>query len=177
MVAMNTVCWHMTRRVRTGRCVSLYRCTRALGHDGEHRHVVQTRCIKHGPACPTYPSMTAEENAILTCASGCVQVDGVWEPAFGCPYHNQPIFKEEKDLSEKELKRDNVSHYTVGEIETIDFIFDKLGYEGGLEYILGNLIKYSSRANHKGQRRSDIVKIRNYATIALEHMDKHGETS
>lgn len=113
---------------------------------------------------------------ILTCASGCVQIDGHWEPAFGCPYHNQPTFQEEFDLSENDLKRDVVSHYTTGDIETIDFIFDKLGYEGGLEYILGNLIKYSSRANHKGQRRSDIVKIRNYATIALEHMDKHGET-
>lgn len=73
------------------------------------------------------------------------------------------------------FKRDVVSHYTVGEIETIDFIFDKLGYEGGLAYIIGNLIKYPARANHKGCRRSDITKIRNYATIALEHMDKNGE--
>jgi hypothetical protein len=72
-------------------------------------------------------------------------------------------------------KRDVVSHYTVGEIETIDFIFDKLGYEGGLAYVIGNLIKYPARANHKGCRRSDITKIRNYATIALEHMDKNGE--
>lgn len=75
----------------------------------------------------------------------------------------------------EELKRDVVSHYTVGEIETIDFIFDKLGYEGGLAYVIGNLIKYPARANHKGCRRSDITKIRNYATIALEHMDKNGE--
>lgn len=72
-------------------------------------------------------------------------------------------------------KRDVVSHYTVGEIETIDFIFDKLGYEGGMAYVIGNLIKYPSRANHKGCRRADITKIRNYATIALEHMDKNGE--
>lgn len=73
------------------------------------------------------------------------------------------------------FKRDVVSHYTVGEIETIDFIFDKLGYEGGLAYVIGNLIKYPARANHKGCRRSDITKVRNYATIALEHMDKNGE--
>lgn len=73
-------------------------------------------------------------------------------------------------------ERDVVAHYTVGEIETIDFIFDKLGYEGGLAAVLANIIKYGSRANHKGQRRSDIEKIRNYATIALEHMDRHGET-
>lgn len=73
------------------------------------------------------------------------------------------------------FQRDVVSHYTVGEIETIDYIFDKLGYEGGMAYVIGNLIKYPSRANHKGCRRADITKIRNYATIALEHMDKNGE--
>jgi hypothetical protein len=71
------------------------------------------------------------------------------------------------------MKRDNVSHYTVGEIECIDYIFDKLGYEGGMAYILGNLIKYSSRANHKGQRKSDVNKIRNYATIGLEKMAQY----
>lgn len=111
---------------------------------------------------------------VLECANGCVQVNGHWEPAFGCPYHN---LVEEENLSENELKRDVVSHYTTGEIETIDFIFDKLGYEGGLASVLANIIKYGSRANHKGQRRSDIEKIRNYATIALEKMDAHGETS
>lgn len=169
---MSPICWHITRQVRTGRCVSLYRCTRALGHDGEHRHVVQTRCIKHGPACPTYPSMTAEENAILTCASGCMQVNGVWEPAFGCPYHNQPIFKEENDLSDNDLKRDVVSHYTTGEIETIDFIADKFD---GIEFCLANIVKYASRAKHKGQLRSDLDKIRNYAVIATELLDKQEE--
>lgn len=134
---MNTVCWHMARRVRTGRCVSLYRCTRALGHDGEHRHVVHTRCLKHGPACPTYPT------------------------------------SKESDLSGKEIrKRDDVSHYTTGEIETIDFIADKFD---GIEFCLANIVKYASRAKHKGQLRSDLDKIRNYAVIATELLDRQEE--
>lgn len=36
-------------------------------------------------------------------------------------------------------------HYTVGGIETIDFIEAK-----GLGYLLGNVVKYVSRAAHKG---------------------------
>lgn len=85
----------------------------------------------------------------------------------------------ETQMAEPEKKypyeRDDVSHYTVGKTETIDFIFEKLGYEGGMAYIIGNLIKYSSRANHKGQRKSDINKIRNYSVIALEKMAEEGD--
>jgi hypothetical protein len=80
-----------------------------------------------------------------------------------------------KQITHDSVARDVVAHYTTGEIEVIDYIFDKLGYEMGIAYILANFIKYSSRANHKGQRRSDITKIRNYATIALQKMDKEGE--
>lgn len=36
------------------------------------------------------------------------------------------------------------SHYTTGKIETIDFIEDK-----GLNFNLGNVVKYVSRAGHK----------------------------
>lgn len=71
-------------------------------------------------------------------------------------------------------EREQVAHYMVGNIETIDYIVEKLSPLGGLAYILGNIIKYASRATHKGQLRSDLVKIRNYATIAIELIDKHG---
>ena len=113
------------------------------------------------------------------CQNGCVRVDGAWEPVLGCPTHLNPHLKDIGPSFPKEEivkdKRDNVAHYTVGEIECIDYIFDKLGYEGGMAYILGNQIKYSSRANHKGQRRSDMTKIVNYGKIALEKMDQNGE--
>ena len=70
-------------------------------------------------------------------------------------------------------ERENVTHYTTGGIETIDYMTAKLGPTGSLAYILGNLIKYASRAPHKGQLRSDMVKIRNYAVLAIELIDKH----
>lgn len=51
---------------------------------------------------------------------------------------------------------DNVnhpSHYKVGGIETIDFIEAK-----GLNYNLGNVVKYVTRAGHKNDRLEDLRK-------------------
>jgi hypothetical protein len=48
-------------------------------------------------------------------------------------------------------------HYKVGGIETIDFIeAKKLGYN------LGNVVKYLTRADHKGNRKQDLEKAKWY---------------
>jgi hypothetical protein len=44
-------------------------------------------------------------------------------------------------------------HYKVGGIETIDFIEAKK-----LNYNLGNVVKYITRADHKGNRKEDLEK-------------------
>ena len=57
-------------------------------------------------------------------------------------------------------KIDNVNHpphYKVGGIEVIDFIESKK-----FNYNLGNVIKYVSRADHKGNRLEDLKKARWY---------------
>lgn len=48
-------------------------------------------------------------------------------------------------------------HYTHGGIETIDFIEAK-----GLSYNLGNVIKYVTRSDHKGNKLQDLMKARWY---------------
>lgn len=56
----------------------------------------------------------------------------------------------------QEPKEDMVNHpphYKSGGIETIDFIESK-----GLNYRLGNVIKYITRADHKGNRIEDLKK-------------------
>ena len=59
-----------------------------------------------------------------------------------------------------EHKADPVNHpphYKVGGIETIDFIeAKKLGYN------LGNVVKYLTRADHKGNRKQDLEKAKWY---------------
>lgn len=49
------------------------------------------------------------------------------------------------------------SHYKVGGIETIDFIEAK-----GLNYHLGNVVKYITRADHKGDRLENLQKAKWY---------------
>lgn len=63
-------------------------------------------------------------------------------------------------MQASEPKADNVNHpahYKVGGIETIDFIEAKK-----LNYNLGNVVKYLTRADHKGDRKEDLLKARWY---------------
>lgn len=67
---------------------------------------------------------------------------------------------------------DNVnhpSHYKIGGIETIDFIEAKK-----MNYNLGNVIKYLTRADHKGNREEDLKKARWYLDreIMSQHISK-----
>lgn len=67
-----------------------------------------------------------------------------------------------------EPKPDNVNHpahYKVGGLETIDFIEAK-----GLGYNLGNVIKYITRAAHKGNASEDLAKARWYLNREIAKM-------
>jgi len=57
------------------------------------------------------------------------------------------------------------SHYDAGGIETMAVIRAKLTPEQFEGFLLGNIIKYSTRCNHKGQYERDIEKASIYATV------------
>ncbi len=59
------------------------------------------------------------------------------------------------------------TYYDAGGIETIDVIKAKLTEEQYKGYLLGNVIKYSCRLNHKGQAERDAEKIKTYS-VELE---------
>ena len=59
------------------------------------------------------------------------------------------------------------SHYMVGGIEVIDFIRAK-----NFSYLLGNVIKYVSRSQHKGHYLEDLKKAQWYLTRAIEEAQK-----
>jgi homoserine dehydrogenase len=66
--------------------------------------------------------------------------------------------------------QDNVNHpehYKTGGIETIDFIEAK-----NLGYHLGNVIKYITRADHKGNRLEDLKKAQWYLNRAVSNLEK-----
>jgi len=63
-------------------------------------------------------------------------------------------------------------HYKVGGIETIDFIEAK-----NLNYHLGNVVKYITRADHKGKRLEDLKKAKWYLDREIERSNVfHGVT-
>jgi hypothetical protein len=72
------------------------------------------------------------------------------------------------DKSIKQAEPDMVNHpphYTAGGIETIDFIeAKKLGYN------LGNVVKYITRADHKGDRLENLKKAQWYLNRELSHI-------
>jgi hypothetical protein len=55
-------------------------------------------------------------------------------------------------------------HYKVGGIETIDFIEAK-----SLSYNLGNVVKYLTRADHKGNKLQDLQKAQWYLNREIEN--------
>jgi hypothetical protein len=55
------------------------------------------------------------------------------------------------------------AHYTVGGIETIDYIQAKLTSDEFRGYLKGNVIKYTSRAQYKEYPEEDIDKMVWYA--------------
>jgi hypothetical protein len=66
--------------------------------------------------------------------------------------------------------KDNVNHpehYKMGGIETIDFIEAK-----SLGYHLGNVVKYVTRADHKGNRLEDLKKAQWYLNRAIANLEK-----
>ena len=59
-------------------------------------------------------------------------------------------------------------HYKHGGIETIDFIKAKLTQEEYRGYLKGNVLKYASRAGHKGNAAEDAGKLAWYAQRLAE---------
>ena len=66
------------------------------------------------------------------------------------------------------MSRPDVPHYMRGSIETIDYIAD-CGHMIG--FCLGNIIKYASRCEHKGEMVKDLDKIRRYAEMLIDYIE------
>jgi hypothetical protein len=73
----------------------------------------------------------------------------------------------EHPLLVKDDKVNSPAHYKVGGIEVIDFIESK-----NFSYNLGNVIKYVSRADHKGNKLEDLKKAQWYLTREINNLSK-----
>lgn len=70
-----------------------------------------------------------------------------------------------------EIKNDPVNrpaHYTYGGLELIDVLWAKLSPEEFRGYLKGNILKYTIRAEHKGDASQDYAKASWYANRLRE---------
>ena len=70
-------------------------------------------------------------------------------------------------------EKDNVNHpahYNTGEIEVIDYIKDKLGYDEFTGYLTGNLLKYILRYKYKNGI-EDLKKAEWYLKYLINYME------
>jgi hypothetical protein len=66
-----------------------------------------------------------------------------------------------------------VDHYKIGGIETLDFLRAKLTKEQYKGYLIGNVIKYLSRHEHKSDPLSDIEKAIDYLSMYYMELKEH----
>ena len=84
------------------------------------------------------------------------------EPLFGRRGEKGVTLKQLIDAAEHTDNVNHPAHYKVGGIETIDFIEAKLTAEEYRGYLRGNVLKYMSRADHKGDRLENLKKAQWY---------------
>ena len=75
------------------------------------------------------------------------------------------------ELTDQNDNVNNPMHYTQGKIECIDYIEDKLGKEGFLAYMQGNIIKYVTRYKHKNGI-EDLKKAKWYLDKMIKTLEK-----
>lgn len=90
---------------------------------------------------------------------GVKEIGQNWMPAPPIPMPPLPITMEEPAADPV----NHPAHYKVGGIETIDFIEAK-----NLNYNIGNVVKYLTRADHKGNRKQDLEKAMWYLKREIE---------
>ena len=83
-------------------------------------------------------------------------------------YKNEDIGRKQIDkLTKRTEKVNHPAHYNSGNIEVIDAIVD---WE--LDFIEGNVVKYVTRAKHKGDQLSDLKKARWYLDYLIKNLEK-----
>ena len=82
------------------------------------------------------------------------------------PFDNIKVEMSQPDQLNKLSKVNHPKHYNSGKIEVIDAIVD---WE--LDFIEGNVVKYITRAKHKGDQLGDLRKARWYLDYLIKQLE------
>lgn len=94
--------------------------------------------------------------------------DSTVEQLFGILNEAAPRKRFQTRAARTDEQVNHPQHYNFGSIEVIDYIRSTLGEEGCRDFCIGNVLKYVSRAKHKGKPVEDLEKARWYLDYALE---------
>ena len=92
--------------------------------------------------------------------------DAIWEILNRAPTRSRKAFQTITAPQNEQVN--HPSHYNFGSIEVIDYIRSTLGEEGCRDFCVGNVLKYVSRAKHKGKPVEDLEKASWYLDYAIE---------
>jgi hypothetical protein len=135
----------------------------ATGIDIKHLYVIKNKLKTSGrlPTIPAVPLTTLTTdislNAPLPTHRGKILMQA--------PERMVEVSKQVFKVSATPDSVNHPTHYTAGGIETIDFIEAKK-----LNYNLGNVIKYLTRADHKGNKLEDLRKAQWYLTREINSL-------
>ena len=108
-----------------------------------------------------------------------------WDNMAGRFYDNRPFPKDVKPecmlpADHREVMKEECydpinqpAHYKVGEVESIDYIYQQLG-SGAKDYLLGNVHKYLHRHRFKGQTIQDLKKAQWYLQKLIMEEEQGG---
>lgn len=124
----------------------------ATGIDIKHLYVIKNKLKTSGrlPTIPAVPLTTITTDESFKALLEKVRI----KPTNKVMQYAKPL-----TISATPDSINHPAHYTAGGIETIDFIEAKK-----LNYNLGNVVKYLTRADHKGSKLEDLRKAQWYLT-------------
>lgn len=94
--------------------------------------------------------------------------EAVWSDEFEYKYNEDEILAQIHEY----IVGTYDQHYSLNKFQAAEFIIDA-GY--GVEYCLGNILKYTQRYGRKGNEedwRKDLIKVIHYAIIAMHAHDE-----
>jgi len=133
----------------------------ATGIDIKHLYVIKNKLKATGrlPITPAVPLTTLTTDKSFKALLEEVRIKPINKIRMQAPERMMEVSKQAFKVSATPDLVNQPPHYTAGGIETIDFIEAKK-----LNYNLGNVIKYLTRADHKGNKLEDLRKAQWYLT-------------
>jgi len=133
----------------------------ATGIDIKHLYVIKNKLKATGrlPITPAVPLTTFTTDKSFKALLEEVRIKPTDKILMQAPERMMEVSKQAFKVSATPDLVNQPPHYTAGGIETIDFIEAKK-----LNYNLGNVIKYLTRADHKGNKLEDLRKAQWYLT-------------